>query len=99
LEVRLAERWLLSADVGLGVLAITGLEPTSALLVQTPGDMLMVKGAQGLSLFRLGVGIHYEILPEVSLFAWPAIASSAKKEHFYKQITRTELLFGAAYRF
>jgi tetratricopeptide (TPR) repeat protein len=99
LEVRLADRWLLTADFGLGFMAITGLEPSSALLVHTPGDTLMIKGAQSLGLVRLGVGVHYEILPELSLFVWPAIASSPKKEHFYKQITRTEILAGAAYRF
>jgi hypothetical protein len=99
LEVRLGERWLLTGDIGLGVLAITGLKPTSALLVHDSGDTLMVKGAQGLSLFRLGVGLHYEVVPGASLFVWPAIASSAKKEHFYQQITRTELLAGASFRF
>jgi hypothetical protein len=99
LEFQVAERWMLSADLGLGVLAITGLKPTSALLVHTPGDTLMVKGAQGLTLVRVGFGVHYEVVPGFSLFVWPAIASSPKKEHFYKQITRTELLAGAAFRF
>ena len=90
---------MLSGDFGLGVLAITGLKPSSALLVHTPGDTLMVKGAQGLSLVRIGIGVHYEVVPGFSLFVWPAIASSPKKEHFYQPITRTELLAGAAFRF
>jgi hypothetical protein len=99
LELRIGERWLLTGDFGLGVLAITGLKPSSALLVHTPGDTLMVKGAQGLTVVRIGIGVQYEVVPGFSLFVWPAIASSPKKDHFYEQISRVELLAGGAFRF
>jgi hypothetical protein len=100
LELRLTSsaRWFLSGDLGLGVLAITGLKPSSALLVQS-GQVLMINGAQGMQLTRLGLALQYRITPELAVFLWPAVAGSPKKEHFYAGITRFETLFGIAYRF
>jgi hypothetical protein len=96
LEIRLAPRWYLTGDVGLGVLAIAGLEPTSALLEK--GTTLMINGTQGLFLARLGAGVHFRINRELSVFLSPAVANSPKKPHFYEAISRVELLFGLALR-
>ena len=98
LEVRLGSsgRWYLYFDVGLGVLSISGLEPTSALLDQS--QTLMVSGSQALGLVRTGLGLQFRVTPELGVFVWPAIATSPKKTHFFEEISRTELLFGVAYR-
>jgi hypothetical protein len=96
LEIRLTPRWYLTGDLGLGVLAIGGLEPTSALLEK--GAPLMINGTQGLFLARLGAGVHFRITRELSVFLSPALANSAKKPHFYENISRVELLFGLAVR-
>ena len=100
LEIRLTSsaRWFLDFDLGLGAMAISGLKPSSALLVQG-GQMLMINGAQGMQLTRLGAGLQFRITPELALFAGPAIAGSPKKQHFYAGITRFETLLGLAYRF
>jgi hypothetical protein len=45
------------------------------------------------------VGVVYRLLPELSMFASLAQMSSPKKQHFHADITRNELVFGAAYRF
>jgi hypothetical protein len=99
LEVRLdsAQHWFASADLGLGVLAISGLKPSSALLVQ--GQPLMIKGSQGLGASRLGLAVQYRLSPELGLFVSSSVSNASKKDHFYADITRTELMFGVAYRF
>jgi hypothetical protein len=96
LEIRLAPRWFLTGDLGLGVLAILGLTKDSSLLEKD--QPLMIKGAQGLGLVRLGAGVHFRLTPELALFASPAIANASKKEHFYDNISRFEMLFGVAFR-
>jgi hypothetical protein len=98
-EVRLdsASRWYLNADLGLGVLAISGLKPNSALLA-TGGPALTVSGTQSLGLVRLGVGVEYRVLPDLAFFIWPAVATAKKKDFFYQDITRVQLLAGVAYR-
>jgi hypothetical protein len=98
-KVRLGagQHWFLTGDLGFGVLAIYGLKPSSALLI--PGEVKSVNGTQSLSVTRLGVGLEYRITPELAVFASPAVAGSPKKDHYYAGITRTELLFGLAYRF
>jgi hypothetical protein len=90
-----------SADLGLGSVTITGLQPTSTLLrTPAPNTMLAVNGA-GVSrgLVRIGVRGDYDLLPNLAVFVWPAIASSPKSGNFYGTLTRLEVLFGAAYRF
>jgi hypothetical protein len=98
LDVRLSasQKWVLSFDIGIGAMAITGLKKTSALLDQ--GQTLMINGAQSMALTRFGVALQYR-LSDVSFFIWPAIATSPKKDHFHAAITRVETLIGAAYRF
>jgi tetratricopeptide (TPR) repeat protein len=98
-EIRLSStgRWWLAFDLGIGGLTITGLKKTSALLDQ--GQTLMINGAQGMALYRIGAAVQYRFNSDLSVFFWPAIATSPKKDHFHAAITRTEMLLGAAYRF
>jgi hypothetical protein len=93
--IRLAPKFQLLGDVGLGVLSIGGITANSALL---DSMNVMVNGSQALFLFRIGAGVDYDLTPNVSLFFWPAISEAAKKEHFYQNIGRIELLAGVAYR-
>jgi hypothetical protein len=86
---------VLLGDLGIGVLSIGGLTPNSALLESSSVD---INGSQALSLVRLGIAADYELTKNVSLFLWPAYASSAKKQYFYGDIGRFELLAGVAYR-
>ncbi len=76
------------------MLSIAGLTPNSALLATSSVD---VSGSQTLSLVRLGVAAEYDLTKSVSLFFWPAYANSAKKQNFYGNLGRFELLAGAAY--
>ena len=92
--VRVTPRLVLMGDIGLGVLSISGLTPNSALLASSSVD---VKGPQALSLGRIGVAADYDLTRNVSLFLWPAYASSTKKQYFYGDIGRFELLAGVAY--
>ena len=92
--VRLTPRLVLMADLGLGVLSIGGLTPNSALLESSSVD---VNGPQALSLARIGLAAEYDLTRNVSLFFWPAYASSTKKKYFYGDIGRFELLAGVAY--
>jgi hypothetical protein len=93
--VRATPRLVLMGDLGIGVLSIGGLTPNSALLESSSVD---INGSQALSLVRLGIAADYELTKNVSLFLWPAYASSAKKQYFYGDIGRFELLAGVAYR-
>lgn len=99
--VRATSKIRVSADLGLGSVTVTGLKPTSTLLIiPKSNEMLVVNGA-GVSraLVRLGVRGEYDLLPALSAFIWPAVASSPKAGNFYAALTRVEVLFGATYRF
>jgi hypothetical protein len=93
--VRLSPRMTLMGDFGIGVLSIGGLTPNSTLL---ESSSVTVNGSQALALIRVGVAAEYELTKNVSLFFWPAYASSPKKANFYGDIGRWELLAGVAYR-
>ena len=93
--VRATPRLLLMGDLGFGVLSIGGLTSNSALLASSSVD---INGSQALSLVRIGIAADYALTRNVSLFLWPAYASSAKKQYFYGDIGRFELLAGVAYR-
>jgi hypothetical protein len=99
LVVRLTQsgQWHLTFDIGLGIQMLTGLKPGSKLLAAN--EQLSVNGAQGMFETRVGIGVSYRLLPELSLFTSLARMDSKKKQHFHADITRDELLFGAAYRF
>jgi hypothetical protein len=98
LRVRLAgERLFLGADLGIGVLAISGLKPASALLDHTQ-NLVLSGGAQGLFEVRPAVGVEYRVHRAVSIIAGPALEYSPKKAHFHAAITRIDLLAGLAIR-
>jgi len=101
LVMRVNDRMRLSFDLGLGAVWISGMTTTSTLLVvPKDGNKLMVNGsAVPRGLIRLGASLAYDVTPAVSLFFWPAVASSPKTGNFYDALTRVEVLFGAAYRF
>ena len=95
LDLHLAERVRLDVDLGLGVLAIGGLTPGSALLQNTT---VAVKGTQALFEIRISADVQYQLTPALSLFAGPAIANSPKKQYFHAEISRVELLAGLVIR-
>jgi hypothetical protein len=93
--VRVVPKFSLMGDFGVGVLSISGLKPTSALLTSS---MVDVNGAQALATIRVGAAGEYDITPNVSVFLWPAYAHSFKKQFFYHDIGRFEVLAGVSYR-
>jgi hypothetical protein len=93
--VRVASRMVLMGDFGIGVLSIGGLTPNSVLL-ENPS--VTVNGSQALALIRIGVAAEYDLTKSLSVFFWPAYASSTKKQYFYGDIGRFELLAGVAVR-
>jgi hypothetical protein len=93
--VRLMPKMVLMGDVGLGVMSISGIKPTSALL---SSSMVNVNGSQALGLIRIGVAGEYDLGPNLSVFLWPAYANSPKKQYFYQDIQRFEILAGVSYR-
>jgi len=93
--VRVAPRLVLMGDFGIGVLSVGGITPNSALL---ESSSVTISGSQAFPLIRVGVAADYDLTKNVSLFFWPAYASSAKKQYFYGDIGRFELLAGVAYR-
>jgi hypothetical protein len=101
LVVRVAQKVRVSADLGLGSVSITGLTPTSTLLVVPQDGKKLVVNGSGVArgVVRLGVMGEYELSPGLSVFVWPALDSSPKTGNFYAALTRVEVLFGAAYRF
>ena len=93
--IRGTPRFQLMADVGIGFLSISGITKNSALLAS---PNVNVNGSPALFLLRVGAGAEYDVIPNLSLFVWPALATSPKKKLFYSDITRFELLAGVAYR-
>jgi Tetratricopeptide repeat len=93
--VRLMPKMVLMGDFGIGVMSISGLKPTSALL---SSSMVNVNGSQALALIRIGVAGEYDLTRNVSVFLWPAYANSPKKQYFYQDIQRFEILAGVSYR-
>jgi Tetratricopeptide repeat len=92
--VRVGPRLVLMGDFGIGVMSISGITQNSVLLEYPSGT---VKGAPALSLIRIGVAAEYELTKSVAVFFWPAYANSPKKQNFYGDIGRFELLAGVAY--
>jgi hypothetical protein len=95
LVVRVMPKMVLMGDFGIGVMSISGLKPTSALL---SSSMVNVNGSQALALIRIGVAGEYDLTRNVSVFLWPAYANSPKKQYFYQNIQRFEILAGVSYR-
>jgi hypothetical protein len=101
LVMHVNNRMRLSFDLGLGAVWISGMTQTSTLLVvPKDGNKLTVSGsAVPRGVFRLGASLDYDVLPSLSLFFWPAVATSPQTGNFYAALTRVEVMFGAAYRF
>jgi hypothetical protein len=100
LEIRLTESGglYMDVDLALGLQLVTGLKDKSHLLEVT-NQMLSVSGAQGMFEARFGVGVGYRFKPDLAVYSSLSQSSSPKKQHFYEEIQRVELLFGMAYRF
>jgi hypothetical protein len=93
--VRLMPKAVLMGDFGIGLMSISGLTPNSALL---SSSMVNVNGSQALAQIRIGVAGEYDIAPNVSVFLWPAYAHAFKKQYFYHDIGRFEILAGVSFR-
>jgi hypothetical protein len=96
LLIRAGARVGLFAELGLGVVGISGLVPTSGLLDHK--QMLKINGTQSLAEIRPAVGLQIQLSPGVGLFTSAAVDYSPKGAHFYQPISRTELLFGLSLR-
>jgi hypothetical protein len=83
-------------ELGVGVLGISGLKPTSALLDHS--KTLRINGTQGLLEIRPALGVQFQLTPGVGIFATTAIDYSPKGTNFYQAISRTELLLGLSLR-
>jgi len=99
LEIRLtgSGNMYLDFDLALGIQWLTGLKPGSRLLAPSSVP-LMVSGPQGMLETRIGAAFGYRLSREFALFSSLSSSNSAKKQHFYENITRVEWLFGVAYR-
>jgi hypothetical protein len=99
LDIRLTQsgKWHLDLGIGFGIQMLAGLKPRSKLLAS--GEQLSVNGVQGMFETRIGVGVSYLVTQELAVFSSLAQMHSSQKQHFYADITRTEWLFGGAYRF
>jgi len=93
--VRLTPKMVLMGDFGVGLMSISGLTPTSALL---NSEMVSINGAQALAQIRIGAAGEYDITRNVSVFLWPAYAHAFKKQYFYHDIGRFEVLAGVSFR-
>jgi hypothetical protein len=93
--VRLMPKMVLMGDFGVGLMSISGLTSNSALL---SSSMVNVNGSQALAQIRIGVAGEYDITPNVSVFLWPAYAHAFKKQYFYHDIGRFEILAGVSFR-
>jgi hypothetical protein len=94
--VRASPRLRFFGELGVGVVGIGGLKPTSALLDHSM--TLRINGTQGLAEFRPALGLLLHLTPGLGLFASAAVDYSPKAAHFYQAISRTELLVGVALR-
>ena len=83
-------------ELGVGVLGVSGLQPSSALLDHTL--MLKISGTQSLLEIRPALGFQVQLTPGLGIFATTAIDYSPKGTHFYQAINRPELLIGLSLR-
>lgn len=97
LRVRVsAERLFVSASVGIGLLAIGGLESTSALLEKNMA--VTVSGTQSMLEVRPGVRVEYRLRPVWSLFAGSSLGYSPKRTYFHASLVRMDVHLGVAFR-
>jgi hypothetical protein len=96
LLIRASSRVGFFGELGLGVVGISGLQPTSALLDHNV--TLKISGTQGLLEIRPALGVQFQLSPPVGLFLSAASDYSPKGQHFYQAINRTEVLVGLSLR-
>jgi hypothetical protein len=96
LVIRASPRLGFFGELGVGVVGISGLKPTSALLDHTA--MLNIKGTQSLLVVRPALGLMVYLTPGFGFFASAASNYSPKGTHFYHSINRPEILLGVALR-
>jgi len=94
--IRASPRLGFFGELGLGVLGVSGLKPSSALLDRT--NMLRINGTQGLFEIRPALGVTIRLTPALGLFGSAATNYSPRKANFYQAINRPELLLGVALR-
>jgi hypothetical protein len=94
LVVRASARLGFFGELGLGVLGVSGLKQTSALLDHR--NMLKISGTQSLFEVRPALGLTVKATPGLGFFATAATNYSPKKVNFYQAINRPELLLGVA---
>ena len=85
------------AEVGLGVLIMSGLDRGSPFLE----DNQFADGAIAMFHARLALGAEYMVTPNVALFAQPVVLSfspASKLRDEISSVTRYEILFGAGYK-
>ena len=85
------------AELGLGVLIMSGLERGSPFLEQNQ----FADGSIAMFHARLALGAEYMVTPNVALFAQPVVLSfspASKLRDGISSVTRYEILFGAGYK-
>jgi hypothetical protein len=90
------ERLFLNADVGVGVLAVAGLQQSSSLLVHD--RVLAVNGTQSAFEVRPGLSVEYRFRPTWALVVGSGLAYSPKRTYFYQSMLRLELHLGFVLR-
>ena len=98
-RIRLSDRRLyLTGGLGIGVLGISDVKPTSALLASAPaGQSFKISGTQAAFELRPEVGLQLHLSEALVGFVSPALSFSPKKQNFYANIARFELMFGLTY--
>lgn len=100
LRYRLGARFVLSAAVGIGGIALSGLRAKSALLVSDGKTTYDIRGTQGLFVVRPALSGELGLTAGLTLTAVLAFPYSPKPAtYYYAPIARTEFLLGLAYRF
>ena len=94
---RASQRLAISAELGVGIVGISGMQANSVLL--DPKLTLKINGTQSLLELRPALGAQYQLTQGLGAFGAVAIDYSPKGNHFYQAIGRTELLLGVALRF
>ena len=85
-------------DFGLGVQALSGLEPRSKLLA--PSEMLAVNGAQSMLVSRFGAALGFRVTPgHLVLHVAGADEQPEEGSTSTRRSPRVEWLFGACFRF
>lgn len=95
IRVSSSECLYLTAELGIGVLAIAGLGGSSVLFEQTP---VAVHGTQSMLEVRPGIGLEYRLRPSLALVGGTAVAYSPKRAYFYAPIARLDFQVGLVLR-